>query len=238
MRKNMFPAQGGGPSKQSLITSMDLKIKSLLGDLPLVGQESRYDSDAAYITEIEVETEDAGAFLHQPMVENEDDFSTVLGEEIIDIPLEEHNYNAVKHNHSEQHPTTSGSLSVIKNSKAQLDSNKPAVQIYDKQFSVNKLKCKTSSPLKFKRKPTKSVLDRSVAGKKIETFSEAKSELIQLQKELAQKQLYFSEEEHKLKMKNLKLIEEKHLKKIKLIDLKIKNEEMKMKCVKETFNIL
>jgi hypothetical protein len=89
---------------------------------------------------------------------------------------------------------------------------------FDTQLSVKKLPTRTSSPLKIRKKRA-SPLDHTLAGRRIEVMGKTKNHLIELQKEMVQRQINKNEEDHKEKMK--------------LIDLKIKNQELKMEKIKQ-----
>jgi hypothetical protein len=69
-----------------------------------------------------------------------------------------------------------------------------------------------------------------MAGKKIEGMSDAKKEVIDLQKKLYEKQIQFLEEEHLMKKR---FMEEEHIKKQRLLDLEIQKKELELKRLKE-----
>lgn len=60
---------------------------------------------------------------------------------------------------------------------------------FEKDFSIKKLRTKTSSPLKFRNKRA-SPLDNTKAGKKIEILSRSKQDLINLQMKSLEKHVF------------------------------------------------
>ncbi|XP_054281762.1 uncharacterized protein LOC128999340 [Macrosteles quadrilineatus] len=97
-----------------------------------------------------------------------------------------------------------------------------------KPFNMRDLRKTSSTPLAVQRKK-KSVLDASVAGKKVEAISNVKKEVLELQKTLYSKQIQFLEDEHEAKLRHL---EEEHQKKMTLLNLKIEKQATELALLK------
>lgn len=192
---------GGGPSKPSTITSVDFEIKSMLGD-QVEGMESNFDSDFIALqgtNQTEV-MEIAPQNEAQLMECHQLDGFPVT---VIEIPA---------------------STSSTKDEEVQESEN---LSNKINWGDIKNIRQPVSKKLKIK-KNIHTNIENSAVGKKIVNLAGEKAKLLELQKEVLQKQLQFSEEEHKLKMKNM---EEEHHLKLELLQLKIKcakNELKKM----------
>ncbi|PSN39375.1 hypothetical protein C0J52_13577 [Blattella germanica] len=89
------------------------------------------------------------------------------------------------------------------------------------QFTVKEIRQPASTPLRVKRK--RSLLDSTLAGKKLTVLSEEKRDLLQLQRQAVEEQIEHQRMEHDTKRRHMK---EENASKMKLLELKIRNREL------------
>lgn len=228
---------GGGPSQPSQLTNTDLQVRDIIGTIPIYGNESVFDSDAQV---------DLG-LSENMIVDSEEDYDITqlpfaFEEELDGVPSATENRPTSKScstgldfKSTKSAGPSSGNLNIALSPVKETFKALPSVATsktkpfeergFNANFSIKKLRGKTSSPLSF-RKKTGTPLDSTKAGKKIENLAKTKEELLQLQKICVEKQIEYAEQEHAMRMK---CMQEEHRKKMNLMDLQIKNEEFKLK---------
>lgn len=219
---------GGGPNLPGIITQTDIKVKEIVGDLPICGNTSIYDSDrTAGETGVFYDSENT-LVVYQDDIESSND---------VDLSLtNEASCSSALPNEVNFCVPLVGSESAKKAQKIQTNTqqdnatNKRCIEEdegFGSKFSMKELKSTVSSSLKV-TKNKKSPFESSVAGKKIEVLSKAKTELVDLQYKVFEQQMKQQHEEHELRKKCLL---EKHEEELKLLKLKVKIAEKELQKI-------
>lgn len=127
---------GRGPSKKTEITDTDIKVKNILGDLPVLGNQSQFDSDATYI---DIHSANIETIFEEPLLDLSE--VPVVLEEDIDRPS------------TPNQPTISGKF-VASALKACQEISEPLGKLketkklgFGSSFTIRELRSKISCPL-------------------------------------------------------------------------------------------